>query len=163
MDHCADLSHQRTFQTLPKFVVATMGRLVKKFQMPLTYNPSKRSVDERAGIEQSVWALTGRCSRIRSDGHVETVRQALKGEACHDSECSKNGTESPGRCIGRQHTETDFKLTTRGPGRSGGGNSDWQGIVSKDTKALSRRWPQTQGNEREIILVFLCGRLIRVT
>src|ERR1700674_3026286 len=29
------------------------------------------------------------------------------GEACHDPAYSENGTESPGRCIGRWHAETD--------------------------------------------------------
>jgi hypothetical protein len=79
-----------------KFVVVNMGRLVKKFQIPVTYNPSKRSVDERASIEQKRL----RCDRagVRESGpvgHVETVRQVLKGETWRDSEYGENTTESP--------------------------------------------------------------------
>jgi hypothetical protein len=37
------------------------------------------------------------------------------GEACHDSEYSENETESPGRCIGRHHPETEHQVNRRDP------------------------------------------------
>jgi hypothetical protein len=48
-----------------------------------------------------------------------------QGEACHDSEYSENETESPGRCIGRQHAQTEHQVNRRDLARSGGGNSAW--------------------------------------
>ena len=47
-----------------------------------------------------------------------------RGEACYGSEYSENETESPGRCIGRRHAETDHRVNRRDPVRSGGGDSD---------------------------------------
>ena len=47
-----------------------------------------------------------------------------KGEACYGSESGEKHAEPPGRCIGRQHAETDHRVNRRDPVWSGGGNSD---------------------------------------
>ncbi len=47
----------------------------------------------------------------------------LKAKPAYDSEYSENGTEPPGRCIGRWHAETDHQVNRRDPVRSGGGDS----------------------------------------
>jgi hypothetical protein len=49
--------------------------------------------------------------------------ELIPGRACHDSEVSENQTDSPGRCIGRRHAETEHQVNRRDPVRSGGGYS----------------------------------------
>ncbi|SRR5579875_407075 len=65
------------------------------------------------------------------------VEKRGRGEACHDSEYREKATEQPGRCIGRQHAETDHQVNRRDPVRSGGEDSD-RTDEARDNRAEGR-------------------------